>query len=99
MLPQVDDKMHPCREFWAGWAVGLICYVGNSLGSWWLVDALHYGKQQLLAVPLLACGFTFFEGFAFRKLSDRAATAFIVAGICATPLALLLIHLSLKNGG
>jgi len=85
------------REYWTGSAVGLIFYAGDALGAWWLLDALHYGRQQYLAVPLLACGVLFIEGFAFRKISDRVATAFVLAGICATPFALFFIHIWLTN--
>ena len=87
------------REVWIGLGIGIIAYIGNGLGSWWLLDALRYGKQELLAVPLLALGFLMVQGFVFRKLSDRVATAFVLAGLCLMPIAWLVIKTWLQRQG
>ena len=86
-----QEEIDRRRELWVGLAVGLVCYLGDALGSWWLLDALHYGRHQFLAVPLLALVLLLMEAFAIRKFSDRIATAFVVIGLGTLPVALLII--------
>jgi len=92
-----QEEIDHRRELWVGLAVGLVCYLGDALGSWWLLDTLHYGRQQFLAVPLLALGLLLLEAFAIRKFSDRIATAFDMIGLGSLPVALLIIGTWLRS--
>jgi hypothetical protein len=96
-LPQ--EEIDRRRERWTGLLVGAVLYLGDLLVAWWLLGALHYGKQQFLAVPLLAVGFLLLEGFALRKASDKLATGFVLSGFCILPLALFIIWGWLQNSG
>ena len=79
-------------ELWIGAGVGLIFFTGNAGAAWWLLEWLHRGKSQLMGVPILALGLSLAEGFVFRKLSDRAASAFVGAGFIACLLAFALLN-------
>jgi uncharacterized membrane protein YraQ (UPF0718 family) len=92
-----EEQIERRREFWTGSGAGLVFYAVNASAAYWLLSALHCGKQQFLAVPLLACGLLLFEGFALRKVSDRAATAFVFSGIWTTPIAWFIVDSWLKS--
>jgi hypothetical protein len=86
------DQQERRTELWMGTCAGLISYCLNLAGAWWFLDSFHYGPQQLLGMPLLALWLALIEGFALRRVSDRAATAFVCAGFCAAAVAALLIN-------
>ena len=89
-LPQ--EEIDRRRELRIGLFVGALFYFAGSAASCWLLGVLHYNRQQLLGVPILAMTLSLLVGCALRGFSERIATGFVVAGVCALPIAALLVQ-------
>lgn len=93
MEQEVDRR----TEIWVGIGIGVVFFSVNSVAAWWFLERLHRENALLMGVPLLALGLIFAEAFVFRRISDRAATAFLCVGFLACLLALLFLS-RLQNG-